>query len=467
MASGLPRLGSDFEIWGHWWLPEHSEDQVSGCLSCRGGNLQLKLLGQFDAIDPNKLFAKVPVIHGVGDTKTFTLWNAVQDRFGFRSPGTIEQHFVGMRILSGSLLSDRSQVRFSGTSMHSANIGPWSNLRVVDCAFSAEDPTDISYRLAAVKSTEISLDEHGLAIKLGNSWSTRNEEFKSYGFDVSPFIRIGFQSPKLFEEMIECAGSLQRLLSLLIGVEFITDEASAEIDGVSKRESLLGLLFEYMPHEDEKPLSVHEVLIPFHQIQDRAAGIFSSWFREEPRIKDAVDLFLGTIRRRPLPTPAELTSLAQSLETFHRNVHGGNYMFVEDYEPVRKRLSEAIPEELDSSHRDALKNRIKYGYQISFRKRLVQLVKGFDSKLLASLGIDARTFPETVANARNDFTHWDAEAGIARLRGADLSNLVSKVKAFTRLVLLAYLGVPPELIVRRTLDNKHLYLEESINIEWT
>lgn len=80
-----------------------------------------------------------------------------------------------------------------------------------------------------------------------------------------------------------------------------------------------------------------------------------------------------------------------------------------------------------------MKNRIKYGYQISFRKRLVQLVKGFDSKLLASLGIDARTFPETVANARNDFTHWDAEAGIARLRGADLSNLVSKVKAFTRL----------------------------------
>ena len=89
----------------------------------------------------------------------------------------------------------------------------------------------------------------------------------------------------------------------------------------------------------------------------------------------------------------------------------------------------------------------------------------FSDELLKSLDVDRDTFPSEVSKARNEFTHWDAETKAPRLSGADLSNLVSKLKAFTRLVLLSHLGVPPSSVVKRMIENKYLYLPEWKKVE--
>lgn len=466
MANRLPNLGEDFEVWGHWWLPEHEDKKVTGCLSCTNGGIQLRLLGHFSSININKFLEKVPVIHGVGDTTFFTLWNSVQGQPGFRSPGTFEQIFEGMRVLAGTLLPDRSQVSFTAISMHFANIGPWSNLRPVVYSFTAEKPYQIAFSLPEERSRDVSLGGDGEKLSFSSRWTTRNEEFQTYGFDVSPYVKVEKPQGINFEELLTQAAMWQKFFSLMIGEEVITDYTLVEIEGGKKMEHVLDLRFDHMPPVAHKPLHVRQVLVPYDAIKDRVEEIFTAWRQELPKIKDAVDLFLGTIRRRPLPSPTELTSLAQALETFHRNVHGGNYMEVDEYEPIREQLVDAIPTELEKGHRDALRARIKYGYQISFRKRIDQLMRSFDKSLIESLGIDTRTFVDVVVDARNNFTHWDAGAKEARLDGADLSNLVSKLKAFTRLVLLSHIGVPPALVVQRILENKHLYLEESVGISW-
>ncbi|HEY8012052.1 MAG TPA: HEPN domain-containing protein [Rudaea sp.] len=467
MANDLPKLGADFELWGHWWLPEHESNQVTGCLSSRGGNLELKLLGKFDAIDINRRHLSVPIIHGVGDTKTFTLWNAIQGQFGFRAPGTVEQRFEGMRVLTGRFLPERSSVQFTGLSLHAANLGPWSNLQPVDSSFSAENPLDLSYRLVANRSREMALPDCGLVLTIGASFSSRNEEFSSYGFNVFPSLHVGFLAPQLFEGVMKWAGSLQRIFSLLIGTELIAEKASVEIDGGKKLDNVLGLLFEHAPPENQKTLSVYEVLAPFSTLQDKAPNVFARWFSEEPRIKDAVDLFLGTTRQRSLSTHMELTTLAQALETFHRNVHGGGYMTRKEYRPIEKMIIDSIPQNMDAGISDSIKERLRHAYEFTFRARLEMLLTKFSDELLKSLDVDRGTFPSEVSKARNEFTHWDAETNAPRLSGADLSNLVSKLKAFTRLVLLSHLGVPLGSVVQRMIENKYLYLPEWKKIEHT
>ncbi len=99
-------------------------------------------------------------------------------------------------------------------------------------------------------------------------------------------------------------------------------------------------------------------------------------------------------------------------------------------------------------------------FKYSFRKRLDELVKRFDKSLLESLGIVAQAFPSEVADARNYFTHWDSECGTPLITDLVLTNLVSRLKAFTRLVLLSHLGISPENVARRMLDNPYLYLPE-------
>lgn len=464
MANDLPKLGADFEIWGHWWLPTHESDQVCGCLASSGGNLELKLLGKFDAINVNRMHASVPVIHGVGDTKMFTLWNAIQGQFGFKSPGTIEQRFQSMRILVGRHLSVRSEVRFTALSLHAANLGPWSNLRPVEYSFSAEDPPDISYRLAKIRSREIALPSLGMTLKITALWSTRNKEFASYGFNVTPVLRAEFSSPMLFDDVIKRLGSLQRIFSLLVGMELVAEKASVEIDGGKSFDNILELLVEHAPPEDEEVLSVHKVLAPFPILQDRASEIFSRWFDEELRLKDAADLLIRTIRRTSLPTPIELTSLAQALETFHRNVHGEGFMTAMEYKPTKKVIMDWVRQSASKELSDSISERIGHANEHTFQARLRMLLGKFSDELLEALSIDRNTFPSAVSKARNEFTHWDAKTSDSRVVGADLGNLVGKLKAFTRLVLLSHLGVSADVVVKRMTENRYQYLPEWVEI---
>jgi hypothetical protein len=465
MANDLPKLGADFEIWGHWWLPAHESDQVCGCLTSRGGNLELKLLGKFDAINVNRMHASVPVIHGVGDAKMFTLWNAIQGQPGFKVPGTVEQRFQSMRILVGRHLSERSEVRFTALSLHASNLGPWSNLRPVEYSLSAEDPSDISYRLAKNRSREIALPNFGMTLKIVTLWSTRNKEFASYGFDVMPSLRAEFSSPMLFDDVIKRLGSLQRIFSLLVGMELVAEKAAVEIDGGKSFDNTLGLLVEYAPPEDEKILPVHEVLAPFPILQDGASDFFSRWFDEELRLKDPTDLLIRTIRRTTLQTPIELTSLAQALETFHRNVHGEGFLTAKEYKPIKKVIMDWVRQNASEELSDSISERIGHANEHTFQARLRMLLGKFSNELLESLGIDRKTFPSAVSKARNEFTHWDAKTSDARSIDADLGNLVSKLKAFTRLVLLSHLGVSPDVVVKRITENRHRYLPEWIEIK--
>lgn len=423
------------------------------------------LLGQFKTLDVNRILLPVPVIHGVGGAKSITLWNAIQDQFGFAVPGTVEQHFSHMRILEGRLLADRRNVQFTGLNIYAANFGPWSSAEPIRWRFTAEDPNDFSYHMTRDRTREIDMPGDDLTLMASAMISTRNEAFSRYGFDVFPNLHIDLQTPKEFDDAMSTVRSMRRVFSLLIGIELVPERIVLEVDGGKKLENIVNVLFEHPPTEYQAPMPTHEVLVPFPHIEQKVQEIFHKWVRDEARIKDAVDLFIATVREDRLARHVELTTLAQSLETFHRNVYGGGYMEKEAYEPFREMMVKSIPEQFERSHHDALKKRIQYGYEFSFRTRLKQLAGRFSDEHLNALGIEKKKFPDEVTDARNTFTHWDSETGKPRLTGADLSNLITKLKAFTRLVLLSHLGISADTVVQRMVQNKYLYLPESKNVD--
>jgi len=95
MANKLPLLGDDFEIWGHWWLPDDPDNKLAGRLTSKFGMLELKLLQPFPAINAHDRDAVAPVIHGVGDTKLFTIWDAIQSGCSIQAPGTTQPTSCG------------------------------------------------------------------------------------------------------------------------------------------------------------------------------------------------------------------------------------------------------------------------------------------------------------------------------------------------------------------------------------
>ncbi|MGQ0554441.1 MAG: HEPN domain-containing protein [Nitrospiraceae bacterium] len=181
---------------------------------------------------------------------------------------------------------------------------------------------------------------------------------------------------------------------------------------------------------------------------------------DHEKLEESVSLLLSAVYERPLASHVRLLLLCQALESFHRNIFGGCYLTPEAYEPIRVALTGSIPSTIESSLKDSLKSRIRYGYQFSFLKRLNELHSPLHESLLKQIGIDAVKFTQDVKEARNYYTHWDP-AGAANIpKGAALANLVSKLSAVSRIILLKHLGIDPEFVVERMLSNKRIYLQE-------
>jgi hypothetical protein len=228
----------------------------------------------------------------------------------------------------------------------------------------------------------------------------------------------------------------------------------------SESGALYEVLFDHEPPREIRSLNSHEILVPFSAVSSILGDIVSVWFVDYEKLEESVSLLLSAVYERQLASHVRLLLLCQALENFHRNIFGGYYLTHEAYESIRVVLTNAIPPTIESSLKDSLRSRIRYGYQFSFLKRLNELHSSLHESLLRQIGIEADTFTQDVKEARNYYTHWDP-AGAANIpKGAALSNLVSKLSAVSRIILLKHFGVDSEFVVRRMLDNKPIYLQE-------
>lgn len=84
-------------------------------------------------------------------------------------------------------------------------------------------------------------------------------------------------------------------------------------------------------------------------------------------------------------------------------------------------LRKAIPTGLDPSHRDSLNNRLKYGNEYSFVKRLTVLVREHETAL-AAVTPNPRHWLKTISDRRNSFTHHPVIGG--QLHSVDRDEII-------------------------------------------
>lgn len=452
------RLGEPFEIWGHWWLPEKPQNRVAGKLTSHLGNLELKLLGRFEGVDINARNTVLPVIHGVGDATNFTLWRSVQESPSFKAPGSLEQTFSKMRIVAGGHFNTEADTLFSGVTFEAPQIGPWLQKRPVKRKVQG---TGASFDLSQSRTYSFKSEITGNTIEFGANIRTKDEMYASYGFDVTPVASIEFTSPKNCSESMEQVEALVDLLTILAGEDV---EQKAIRFRISGETSLFPFIYEFRPPKDVKLIDEREILVPQPLLGDSLKAVFDRWTEDRKRLSDSVALLCDVLDRERPASHVQLLLLAQSLEAFHRNVVGGEYLPKEDYEQARRVLEDAIPEFIQRDHRDSLKTRLKYGYQLSLRKRLAQLFEPMADTAFPMLDLDVKEFVMDLVNARNDFTHWELEREKERPNGAHLANLLSNARALTQLVLLRHLGINESDVAQRMLASPWRHLRRYQNI---
>ncbi|WP_423191407.1 HEPN domain-containing protein [Burkholderia multivorans] len=68
------------------------------------------------------------------------------------------------------------------------------------------------------------------------------------------------------------------------------------------------------------------------------------------------------------------------------------------------------PNTVGSDHKEALKSRIRYGNEVSLRKRLDALISRLDLPLRKQILGNDGVVPRSWVVTRNYYTHWDNES---------------------------------------------------------
>ena len=118
----------------------------------------------------------------------------------------------------------------------------------------------------------------------------------------------------------------------------------------------------------------------------------------------------------------------------------------EDFARVKSLLISAIPESVETGHRQSLQKRITFANEYSFIKRLTTLIKGLTEDARNIVCNNRDNFAKGIVSTRNYLTHYSDDPDTVPLEGDDKYCAYEKLLMLLRLLHLRYVGIPESQI---------------------
>lgn len=469
MAKPSYTLIDDFELKGIWWLPDNPDLVVSGVLSFENERkLSLELLGSFyDIKSMGSLgggdYFKPEIILGVTDNGLIcTLLRNYETQNQINMPGIRKSIIKAQVLLIGKHFNKSDEICFSSFQANFTNLEHWLSEK----PFSMTIPEDIKngvWNLSHKWPPEfnVNIEDIGGSIESTHEFKTDGDLIRNVLWKSKAFLKITPDSQQHFEWFWGVVYDLCNLLTLLIGeTTYITQVKGFgnEIEiapGQKTKETIEVFITQKKPNINEAIYSF-EMILPFPRIAEEIENIFFLWFSKSKSLRSVYDLFFGTFYNPGMYLQFQFLSLMQAIESFHRVTCGGKYLSDEKWQPYKEKLTNEIPKDLESSHKDSLKSRIKYGNEYSLRKRLDELLKTFKDGTAEALSPHKGYFTGVVVDTRNYLTHYDDELKSASLEGADLYWANQRLRILITILLLKEIGVKEEIILSSMKENNKI-----------
>lgn len=464
-----------FEKMGYWWLPEETNEPISeiperaipGKLSfdpATGGVLEL--LGNFEEGMPfgDNLGKSFSIIQGYAGSEyacitlndcmvtgqsfgTVTETKLMVERI-FRSPnywfGKAEDIVIEKLFLSYTHFDDwMRQNNFRSDRTHHN----YERVLTYDVGYVSPEPI------------EISLDN--VKIRIESALSSKHSITEVSLKNFHRFIIIP-QKPLQFDEYLPFVNfHLCNILTLA------TNHTNYPLNISGKVSDKWGVRIYYRVfdrQEKEKSVSPWSMLFTFDDVEDELSKYLSKWICSSERLRTVYALYFYVRDRKTLALQTSFLSLAQALEGYHRIVCGGAYLTPDEYKPVREALTGAIPSWVKASHRNKLKEMLRYGFQFSLRKRLEDIcikTLGNNDEIVSELIGKPKVFAREVTNMRNALTHPDVETEREEISPSELFNYVQKMEFLMRMCFLKEMEFPADEVKRLFRENQeYQYLIE-------
>lgn len=445
-------LNEVFDAVGEWHLPETPEQKIAGTLRYSPHRTELHLNEAFQPLrgsvhvgDDSQFYAQIYGVTREGEAMTLLNAQRTGVSFAFGSGGLRQPE----RVLSSCLLVGAHvppdfvypKVRFRVPGLQ-----VWLSRPIVEQSHLHDDGAGgltFSYHVRRLPEETTRVPRIDASLLWGNSWRAKADPFTSVSVTVSGWITIHPDAPRTLEWYMEQQRELTTMLAFLAGAPMSPDCIQASTDESHHEVSAMVALHDakYCPYTN-----LDDFYMPRNAMGIDLALVVGNWFERYPKVHKPSQLALSVLASERLWLHVEFLSLIQALEGFHRGLFDGNYMTDEEYDSVKKALGDAIPPEVSSDHKDALRSRIRYGNQFSLRKRLDEVAALLPEFLrLMILGGDGEV-PRRWVDTRNYYTHWDEElrSNILDDQGMYYANV--RMGHLLRALYLDFMGIAKEAI---------------------
>jgi hypothetical protein len=449
---GKRQIQESFEIMGEWGLPG-STTQIAGTLSWEVRKAYLNLTNSFNPmrgpihIEDSQIY---PVIHGVTtNSEHITVLNAMRagTNFSFGIAGVRQSEKLlstcvvsGAHVFTDTLYSEM-RVRIPG-------LLPWlcrSGITLTSIDKTIDNPASVIYQIEELNEDFFYVPIIQATLGWGIDRNFSADLISEIAVRATASLRITPDEPKNIGWYLDQIGKATTLLSFMAGCPMSPDDFEITLAGGLGKANLLVVL-------SGAKYCTHKTLSDFYMLRSAMdvdfSTVFIRWFEKYDTIAMPSQLALSILSSDGLWLHVEFLSFMQALEGFHRAILPGTYTTIDKYKIVGDVISNAIPRELASDHRDALKARIKYGNEISLRNRLAALVERLDESLRKFiLGGDGKV-PSSWLDTRNYYTHWDEVSREKILDNQSMLQAHVRMRHLIRALYFDLVGIPQTAILK-------------------
>jgi len=465
MATKNYTLFDDFELKGIWWLPDNPDLQVTGTLKFENKNdISLDLLGAFreiKALGSGNIF-QPEIILGISDNgKICTLFKNIEVQNQLNFPGIHKSKFRSNYLFIGKHFKNSEEIQFSSLQVNFTNLENWLAIS----PFSLDIPKDIKGEWKVKHRWPMEfvakLPELECVIESTHEFKTGGDNITRILWESNAYLKITPNKSKYFDWFWSVIYDLCNFLTLLVDETIYIKRLKAYGDDVEIApgkitKETVEIFFAQKKYNPKENIHPFEMVIPFPRISKDIERVLSLWFAKSQQLRSVYDLFFGIFYNPNMYLQFQFLSLIQAVESFHRVTKGGKYLDDTAWKPYREKLANAIPTELESSHRESLKNRIRYGNEYSLRKRISELLESLDEEILSRLSPTKKYFTGIIVDTRNYLTHYDDELKDKALKNADLYWGIQRLKILISILLLKEIGIQETLIFDSMMENNKI-----------
>jgi hypothetical protein len=459
-------LDESIETSGAWFLPEDPDRRVPGTILHTPERTELHLDEAFvqlhGAVRAGDSLQKYPVIFGTtreGEAMTLLHAHRACMSFNFGAGGVCrpERLISSWLLVGGHVPMD---FRCPEMSFRVPGLQIWLSQKVINESHTKDESTGtyvFSYAIDGMKQETMEIPSEGFSLTWYHQCQSQTNPFTSIDVNISGWVTIRPTEPKQFDWFLEQWAKLSAILAFSSGSAMSPDCIKAS-SGRKYHDIYLLVSFGNKKYCEYKDL--HDFFMSSGTMGDDLAHIVTRWFEIYPKVHMPCELALSILASERLWLHVEFLSLMQALEGFHRGLYEGLYMEEDQYESVKKALGDALPTELSSDHKDALRSRIRYGNQISLRKRLNALAELIPEQIRKTILGNNGKIPGSWVDTRNYYTHWDEELRPNVLDTQDMYNANVRMRVFLRVLYLNLMGAQEESILtalrNHSNDSQHL-----------